>query len=151
MQYRKMELTVGLFVLIGLLCAAYLTVKLGKLEVLGGDTYVVKARFTDVTGLKAGASVEMGGVRVGRVDSLVLSREDYAIVTMSIDKTVKLTDDATVAVKTSGLIGDKFLKITQGGGSPLPAGGMLTDTEPSLDLQDLIGKYVFGSVKEEKK
>jgi len=151
MQYRKMELAVGLFVLIGLFCAAYLTVRLGKLEVIGGDAYPVKARFLDVTGLKTGASVELGGVRIGRVDAIALSPDDYAIVTMRIEKAVKLTDDAVVSVKTSGLIGDKFLKITPGGGDPLPAGGMLTDTESSTDLQDLIGKYVFGGVKGEKK
>jgi len=151
MQYRKIELAVGLFVLAGLLCAADLTVKLGKLEVLGGDSYIAKARFTDVTGLKTGANVEMGGVRIGRVDSIALSPDDYAIVSMRLEKTLKLTDDAVVSVKTSGLIGDKFLKITQGGGDPLPAGGVLTDTESSVDLQDLIGKYVFGGVKEGKK
>jgi len=151
MQYRKIELAVGLFVLAGLLCAAYLTVKLGKLEVLGGDASVAKARFLDVTGLKTGANVEMGGVRVGRVDSIALSPDNHAIVTMRIEKTLRLTDDAVVSVKTSGLIGDKFLKITQGGGDPLPPGGMLTDTASSMDLQELIGKYVFGGVKEEKK
>ena len=151
MQRYKMELAVGLFVLVGLFCAAYLTVKLGKLEVVGGDTTLVKARFLDVTGLKNGASVELGGVRVGRVDSIALSPDNHAIVTMRIEKAVKLTDDAVVSVKTSGLIGDKFLKITPGGGDPLPNGGMLTDTESSTDLQELIGKYVFGGVKEEKK
>ena len=151
MHYRKIELAVGLFVLAGLLCAAYLTVKLGKLEAVGGDAYLAKARFLDVTGLRAGANVEMGGVRIGRVDSIALSPDNHAIVTMRIEKTVKLTDDAVVSVKTSGLIGDKFLKITQGGGGPLPDGGVLTDTESSMDLQELIGKYVFGGVKEEKK
>jgi phospholipid/cholesterol/gamma-HCH transport system substrate-binding protein len=152
MQNRTVELTVGLFVLAGLLCTAYLTVRLGKLEAFGGDSYPVKARFIDVTGLKEGASVELAGVRVGRVASIVLSPDEHAIVTMRIEKGLQLTDDAIVSVKTSGLIGDKFLKISPGGaGEPVTSGALLTETESSVDLQDLIGKYVFGGVKEEKK
>ena len=152
MKNRSVEMAVGLFVLAGLLCAAYLTVKLGKLEVLGGDTYEVKARFIDVTGLKDGANVELAGVRVGRVESIDLSPDKHAIVSLKIQNGVALTDDAIVSVKTSGLIGDKYLKITPGGaGEPVKPGGLLTETESSVDIQDLIGKYVFGGVKEEKK
>ena len=152
MQNRTMELAVGLFVLAGLLCTAYLTVRLGKLEAFGGDSYPVKARFIDVTGLKAGASVEVAGVRVGRVDTIALSPDKHAIVTMHIDNGLRLTDDAIVSVKASGLIGDKFLKITPGGaGEAVTGGTLLTETESSVDLQDLIGKYVFGGVKEDKK
>ena len=152
MKNRSVEFAAGLFVLAGLLCAAYLTVKLGKLEVVGGDSYDIKARFIDVTGLKEGAGVELAGVRVGRVESIGLSPDKHAIVTMRIQKGVKVTDDAIVSVKTSGLIGDKYLKITPGGaGEPLAPGGLLTDTESSVDIQELIGKYVFGGVKEEKK
>jgi len=148
MQYRKIELAVGLFVLIGLLCAAYLTVKLGRLEVLGGDAYLVKARFLDVTGLKTGANVELGGVRVGRVDAVSLSPDNYAIVTMSIDKATRLTDDAVVSVKTSGLIGDKYIKLSLGGSPDLiEPGGKITETQSALDIEDLIGKYAFGGVK----
>lgn len=151
MKNRSVEMAVGLFVLAGLLCAAYLTIKLGKLEVIGGDTYELKARFIDVTGLKDSAPVEMAGVRVGRVESIALSPDKHAIVTLRIQKGVKVTDDAIVSVKTSGLIGDKYLKITPGGGDPVAPGGLLTETESSVDIQDLIGKYVFGGVKEEKK
>lgn len=152
MKNRSVELAVGLFVMAGLLCAAYLTVKLGKLEVLSGDTYEIKARFIDVTGLKEGAGVELAGVRVGRVESISLTPDKHAVVTMNIQKGVKLSEDAIVSVKTSGLIGDKYLKITPGGaGDPVQAGGLLTDTESSVDIQELIGKYVFGGVKEEKK
>jgi phospholipid/cholesterol/gamma-HCH transport system substrate-binding protein len=152
MQNRSVEMAVGLFVLAGLLCAAYLTVRLGKMEVLGADGYEVKARFIDVTGLKDGANVELAGVRVGRVSGIALAPDKKAIVSMNLAKSVVLTDDAIVSIKTSGLIGDKFIKITPGGaGEPVKPGGLLTETESSIDLQDLIGKYVFGGVKEEKK
>lgn len=144
-----METAVGLFVLAGLVCVTYLTVKLGKMELFGGDTYQVNARFTDVTGLGAGAFVEMAGVRIGKVSGIRLDPADNAaVVELRIDNGVRLTDDAIVSIKTSGLIGDKYVKISPGGsGVYVQAGGMLLETEASVDLTDLIGKYVFGGVK----
>jgi phospholipid/cholesterol/gamma-HCH transport system substrate-binding protein len=149
MKKYSMETTVGIFVLAGLLCVAYLTVKLGKLDVLGGDRYPVVARFKDVTGLKNGAYVEMAGVRIGRVSGINLDTKDnMALVTLEIDKGVRLTDDAIASIKTSGLIGDKFVKVSPGGSDDvLGPGGVIVETEPSVDLGDLIGKYVFGGVK----
>lgn len=149
MKKYALETTVGIFVLAGLLCVAYLTVKLGKLEVLGGNTYAVQAKFKDVTGLRAGAYVEMAGVRIGRVAGIALDPKDSSpVVTLDIDKGVKLTDDAIASIKTSGLIGDKFVKVSPGGSdSVIGPGGMIVETESSVDLGDLIGKYVFGGVK----
>jgi phospholipid/cholesterol/gamma-HCH transport system substrate-binding protein len=148
MKKYSMETAVGLFVLAGLLCVGYLTIKLGKLEVIGGATYVVKARFTDVTGLKERANVELAGVRVGQVDAIALSPDGTALVSLKLDDSVHLTDDAIASIKTSGLIGDKFVKLSPGGsGKPIGPGGLLTETESAVDLGDLIGKYVFGGVK----
>ena len=149
MKKYTMETTVGVFVLAGLLCVAYLTVKLGKLEVIGGDTYPVTARFKDVTGLKNGAYVEMAGVRIGRVAGISLDpKNNMALVALDIQKGVRLTDDTIASIKTSGLIGDKFVKISPGGSDDiLKPGGLIVETEPSVDLGDLIGKYVFGGVK----
>ena len=149
MKKYTMETTVGIFVLAGLLCVAYLTVKLGKLDVLGGDRYPVTARFKDVTGLKNGAYVEMAGVRIGRVAGINLDTKDnMALVTLDIDKGVRLTDDAIASIKTSGLIGDKFISLSRGGSEHiLAAGDTITETESAVDLGTLIGKYAFGGVK----
>lgn len=149
MKTYSMETLVGLFVLIGLLCVGYLTIKLGKLDIGGGDTYAVSARFRDVTGLRDGAYVEMAGVRVGKVEAIALdSRDNAAVVTLRIQNGVVLTDDTIVSIKTSGLIGDKFVKISPGGSDVIVGpGGALVETESSVDLGDLIGKYVFGGVK----
>lgn len=149
MKKYSMETTVGIFVLAGLLCVAYLTIKLGKLEVFGSDSYSIRAKFKDVTGLKAGAYVEMAGVRIGRVGGIALDPKDSAaIVTLEIQNGVKLTDDAIASIKTSGLIGDKYVKVSPGGSDAvIRPGGMLVETESSVDLGDLIGKYVFGGVK----
>lgn len=149
MKKYAMETTVGVFVLAGLLCVAYLTVKLGKLEVVGGDSYAINARFKDITGLKNGAYVEMAGVRIGRVTGIVLdTKTNMPIVTMQIQKGIRLTDDSMASIKTSGLIGDKFIKVSPGGSDEvLSPGSMIVETESSVDLGDLIGKYVFGGVK----
>lgn len=149
MKKYAMETTVGVFVLAGLICVAYLTVKLGKLEVVGGDSYAINARFKDITGLKNGAYVEMAGVRIGRVTGIVLdTKTNMPIVTMQIQKGIRLTDDSMASIKTSGLIGDKFIKVSPGGSDEvLSPGSMIVETESSVDLGDLIGKYVFGGVK----
>jgi phospholipid/cholesterol/gamma-HCH transport system substrate-binding protein len=148
MKKHTLELWVGLFVFVGLLCVGYLTIKLGKVKWFGGETYMVHARFTSVTGLKKGGSVEIAGVQVGQVDSVTLDQEHVAAdVWMKIRKGVKLDDEVIASVKTSGLIGDKYIKLSPGGSDHLLGpGGTITETEPAIDIEELISKYVFGSV-----
>lgn len=144
----KKELAAGLFVLFGLVCVAWLTVRLGRMEISGGNGYTLSARFSTVSGLRTGAEVEIAGVRVGRVTDIRLDpKNPAAIVTLYLDKNVKLTDDVIASVKTSGLIGDKYISLEPGGsGSPLAAGDSIVDTESAVDLEALISKYVFGKV-----
>ena len=144
----KKQSAVGIFVLIGLICLGYLTVKLGKMEILGSNTYTVEAQFSSVQGLRNGANVEISGVQVGRVSAIELDTETYtAKHSMKINNTVALSEDTMAAIKTSGLIGDKFVELTPGGSDELLAeGAYITDTEPPVDLIALISKYVFGSL-----
>ncbi len=148
MKRTSVETAVGVFVLIGILCIGYLTIKLGKMELFGGDYYELTANFDSVSGLKAGADVELAGVRIGQVDSIELDQEtDTAMVRLKIRKGVKISDDAIASVKTSGLIGDKYIKITPGGSEDyLQPGDNISDTESALDIEELISKYVFGKV-----
>ncbi len=148
MKKYRLEFYVGLFVLVGLACLAYMTVKLGKMEVFGGDGYTLKAKFASVSGLRAGASVEMAGVPVGKVAAIRLDPETYyAKVELQIDKDVVLTDDSIASVKTSGLIGDKYISVSAGSGSPLHDGDTLTETLPAFDLEKAIGEFIHGGVK----
>jgi len=142
------ETAVGLFVAIGLLCTAYLTIRLGRMEIVGDSGYSLSARFTSVSGLRAGAEVEIAGVRVGRVTSIVLdATHPVANITLRINKGVAVYDDAVASIKTSGLIGDKYVNISPGGGGEkLDNGGTISDTEPDVDIINLISKYVFGKV-----
>ena len=143
---RRTELGVGLFMIAGIVALAYLSVNLGRVDILGQRGYVVYADFPSVGGLKSGAAVEIAGVSVGRVQSIGL--KDYqARVALQIDTDVKLQTDAIVSIKTKGLIGEKFVLISPGGSDKIvPAGGRLTEVEAPVDIEELISKYVFGKV-----
>jgi phospholipid/cholesterol/gamma-HCH transport system substrate-binding protein len=147
----SMETTVGIFVVIGLLCVGYMTVKLGKLPLFGEDTYPLYARFASVSGLRVGSSVEIYGIQVGSVTSLAIDPErQMGVVGMKIDKKTLVYDDAAATIKSAGLIGDKYVKIDPGGaGVVLKPRGVIIQTSVPADIEDLIGKYAFGDVKAE--
>jgi phospholipid/cholesterol/gamma-HCH transport system substrate-binding protein len=149
MKKTSVETAVGVFVLIGLISVAYLTIKLGKMEWFGDDYYTLEARFNSVSGLKAGAIVDMAGVEIGKVADIHLDNQrQVAIVSLKINKSVVLTDDVIASVKTSGLIGDKYIRLTPGGSDRiLKAGDMIIDTESALDIEELVSKYVFGDAE----
>jgi phospholipid/cholesterol/gamma-HCH transport system substrate-binding protein len=149
MRKYSMETVVGVFVVIGLICVGYMTVKLGKVSFFEPATYPLYARFASVSGLRAGSSVEVYGIGVGSVTSLSIDWErQMAIAGMEIDKGVKVYDDGEATIKTSGLIGDKYVKIDPGGaGKLLKPRGMITQTSVPADIEDLIGAYAFGNVK----
>lgn len=147
MKKYSLELTVGIFVLVGLLCLGYVTVKLGKMEIFSAEGYTVDANFSSITGLRVGASVEIAGVPVGKVSSITLTPAYAAKVSLLVNAGVELTDDAIASIKTSGIIGDKYVSISQGSGDILEPGDEIFDTESAVDLEALISKYVFGDVK----
>jgi phospholipid/cholesterol/gamma-HCH transport system substrate-binding protein len=147
MEKIKLEFIVGVFVLVGIVCLGYLSIKLGKLEVIGGNVYEVIAQFNTASGLKAGSSVEIAGVEVGRVRAINLN-EDRAAVILAVDNKVKLYTDTIASIKTRGIIGEKFLALSPGGGGdPLKPGDTIRDTESGLDLEELVSQYVHGNVK----
>jgi phospholipid/cholesterol/gamma-HCH transport system substrate-binding protein len=143
---REIEIGVGLFMLVGMLSLAYLSVRLGQVDLLGAQGYTIYADFPTVGGLKSGASVEIAGVPIGRVTSIQL--KDYqARVTLHINNGVQLQSDAIASVKTKGLIGEKFVQINPGGSDKtVPPGGRLTEVEAPVDIEELISKYVFGKI-----
>jgi phospholipid/cholesterol/gamma-HCH transport system substrate-binding protein len=145
----RIEIIVGLFLLLGLICVSWLAVRLGNFNLLGEERYQVIARFTSASGLRQGAYVEAGGVRVGIVDSIGFDPKQYlAVVTMSIDRSVPISEDAMASIRTAGIIGDKFVKITPGGAEEMLSSGMeIVETEPSINLEELISKYIFESGK----
>jgi phospholipid/cholesterol/gamma-HCH transport system substrate-binding protein len=149
MRRYSTETVVGVFVVIGLICVGYMTIKLGKVSFFGRDTYPLYARFASVTGLRPGSPVEVYGIEVGSVTGLDIDEQrEMAVVGMRIDKGVKVYEDCAATIKTAGLIGDKYVKIDPGGAGPLlPPRGMITQTSVPPDIEDLIGRYAFGDVK----
>ena len=148
MKKAAVETSVGIFVLIGLICIAYLTIKLGKMELMGNNYYSITAEFGSVSGLKEGASVDMSGVQIGQVTAIELDMENFvAVVEMKINAKVPVDEEAIASVKTSGLIGDKYIRIEPGGGEVLlKDGDVVFETESAIDMEDMMSKYAFGGV-----
>jgi phospholipid/cholesterol/gamma-HCH transport system substrate-binding protein len=147
MRRSSLDLTVGVFVLIGILALGWLSIKLGRVEFLTGRGYTVTADFPSVGGLKAGSAVEIAGVEIGRVESIRLA--DYqARVAMNIRRGVPIQEDAIASIKTKGLIGERFIRISPGGSDRIvPPNGRLKEVEPPVDFEELIAKFIFGSVE----
>ena len=148
MKKFDLELAVGLFVLAGIVCLGYISVRLAKMEIMGGNKYEVYAVFSDIGGLKVGSSVVIAGTDVGRISSIGLNEDYNAKVVISIDSNIKLYEDASAAVKTRGLIGEKYMWISPGGGSDkqIPPGGRIKDTSPPVDFENLISQFIHGKV-----
>lgn len=148
-KYR--QTAVGIFVLIGLLCVAYLTIKLGRMELFSAKGFEISARFDSAAGLRPGADVELAGVPIGRVTAIRLDPDpmrSQAIVDMKLNSNPHLSDDSIASIKTSGLIGDKYVSLSRGGSeTEIGQGGVITETEAPMDLEALIAKYAFGGVK----
>ncbi len=146
MKKFDIELAVGLFVLAGILCMGYLSIKLGKMEVVGGKGYEIHAIFSNSGGVKEGSNIVIAGVEVGRVKSIVL--ENYqARVVLSLPLDVKIQEDAIASVKTKGLVGEKYIEITPGGSEKIiPPGGKIRETLPPVDIEELISKLLFEKI-----
>ena len=149
MKRSSMETSVGIFMVVGIVCIGYLTVHLGKMDWFGGNYYPIYARFQSASGLRPGSSVEMAGVEIGRIESIALNQEkQVAEVKLMIRDKIVLTEDSIASIKTAGLIGDRYITISAGGSDRiLKAGDRITETESAVNIEDLIGKYVFGSAK----
>jgi len=146
MKRFDLELMVGLFIIAGMICLGYLSIQLGKMEVVGGKGYEVYAIFSNIGGLKTGSSIEIAGVDVGRIRSIRLDNYQAHVV-LKLPGSVKIQEDAIASVKTKGLIGEKYVEITPGGSEKIiQPGGRIRETQPAMDLEGLISKYAFGKI-----
>ena len=146
MKKFDLELAVGLFIIAGIVCLGYLSIKLGKLEIMGERGYEIYGVFSNIGGLKVGAAVEIAGVTVGRVKTIRLDSYQ-ARVAMNLPTDLKIQEDAIASVKTRGLIGEKYVDITPGGSEKnIEPGGRIRETQPAVDIEELISKFVFGKI-----
>lgn len=146
MKKFDLELAVGLFIIAGILCLGYLSIKLGKMEIMGERGYEIYGVFSNIGGLKVGSSVEIAGVNVGRVKSITLNNYQAHVV-LNFPKALGIQEDAIASVKTRGLVGEKYIEITPGGSEQvIKPGGRIRETQPAIDMEELISKFVFGKI-----
>jgi len=148
MKKFNVDLIVGIFVVAGFMAFVYLSLQLGEFSPFSMEkNYKVTAEFTNISGLKPGAVVEMAGVPVGKVAKINLGKADRAEITLSINQQVQISEDAIASIRTQGIIGDKYVRISQGGSDEyLKDGSAITETESVVDLEELVSKYIFGKV-----
>ncbi len=149
MKKGVLETVVGLFVLLGFGAFVYLALQLGEVPFLVADkTYDLKAEFSNVSGVKKGASVQVAGVIIGSVISVDLGKDGFAVLTLRLNKNVQVPVDSIASVKSQGIIGDKYIQLTLGGDEEVfKAGEVIVDTESTVDIESLISKFAFGSAK----
>lgn len=137
---RVVDFWVGVFVVLGILSVLFLS--LGSITGASSKVYIVLAEFDNVGGLKVRAPVRSAGVTVGRVTAIDLNTENYkAKVTMEIDSSYDFSSDTSARILTSGLLGEKYIGLTEGAMSDtIRETGVIDITSSALVLEDLIGR-----------
>lgn len=154
MKYSKIEFSVGLFMVLGIVAAVIMSLKVAGLVLdSSSDTYTVHAKFDNIGSLKLRAPVRIGGVVIGRVDGISLDKEDLVpVVSLSIQsKYNELSSESKASILTSGIIGEQYISITPGfydeelGSTYLKDGDFIRDTGSAIVLEDLISKFLYNS------
>lgn len=150
---RYLELTVGSFMIMGVIAIALMAFRVSGISTeAGSGTYSLKARFDNLGGLTERSKVSMAGVTIGKVTDITLDQEYFAaVVEMEIDKSVDtLSTDTSAAILTAGLIGEKYIGLEVGGEMDnLQDGDWITDTQSAVVLEDLISRFLFSKAEGE--
>ncbi len=149
---NKTNLAVGIFMIIGFACLAYLSVSFGNVNIFGVKRYRVEASFSNVTGLKKDTPVELLGIPVGQVHSIKLDNFQPRVI-MMIDYDLKLPEDTIASIRTQGLLGSKYVYLSPGGlpmNLPKDGSAVIRETESPLILEEVIGKFIFGGPEESR-
>ena len=147
MHKITVEFVAGIFVLIGIACFTWLAVSVAGATFTDQPGYTLSARFTSISGLREGAIIEGAGVRIGTVSDISFDPDSFeAIVQLRINEGIPIQEDAIAAIRTQGIIGEKYIKIIPGGFDELLGEGMeLYETESSISLEELVSRYIFSS------
>ncbi|MCP4598601.1 outer membrane lipid asymmetry maintenance protein MlaD [Neptuniibacter sp.] len=152
MRMRILEISVGAFILAGILALVGLALNVSGLTMSSkDDTYTVYARFENIGGLTPRSKVTMSGVMIGQVKNIDLDKDELmARVEMEIFGNVDfLSIDSSVSILTAGLLGEKYIGISVGAEEEyMQDGDYFEDTQSALVLEDLVGKFLFNEVSE---
>jgi len=152
MSREKVDLWVGMFVLLGALALVFLALKAGNLlNVLAvGNTYSITANFDNIGGLKPRAPVKSAGVVVGRVSSIVFDDKMYqGVVTLDLDARYQFPVDSSAKILTSGLLGEQYIGIEPGGDEKnFAAGDKIRYTQSAVVLENLISQFLYSKAAE---
>lgn len=144
MKKFSTEFIVGLFLIAGIAAVTYLSVVISGVSGFGSEGYQLKASFENSSGLKKGAVIEIAGVKIGQVKSIELDFDTQeSMIWLEINQGVEVQEDAVASIRTAGIIGDKFIKISPGGGDLLADGDEIIETEPAISIEELVSKYIF--------
>jgi len=147
-EYRKIEIIVGLFVCLGIAAIAGLAVKLGQVGGFASSGYTLVATFTDAGGVRVGGDVMLAGVSIGRITAVDLKDNIKARLELEINEGIALSIDAIASIRTKGIIGERYVRISQGADEEfLKAGDEIEETESAINIEDLVSKYIFSPSK----
>lgn len=150
---RAIDVSTGLFVLLGLTAIAFLATQISNREFsLGDSSYRVHAQFENVGGLKTGAPVKMAGVTIGRVEGIAYDMKLFkAVVTLRIDRRYdRIPSESDASIFTAGLLGGQYIGITPGGNEEyFKDGDQVAFVQDAIVLEQLISKYLFSQAEKE--
>jgi len=152
MSNHKIDVWVGLFVLLGILSLVFLALRAGNLSSFSfNETYAVQAKFDNIGGLKVRAPVKSAGVVVGRVSEIRFDDQTYqAMVTFDIDTAFEFPSDTSASILTSGLLGEQYIGLDAGGDDlMLASGDSITLTQSAIVLERLISQFLYGTAEQE--
>ena len=148
MKRSFVETAIGALVIVVAAVFLFYAYRNSNLTAKGG--YEIKAEFLSVGGLTTGSDVRVGGVKVGSVTGLTLDQEDYlAMVTLSIDESVRLPADTEISVVSEGLLGGRYVSLKPGPAEDMvPAGGTLSNVRDAATIEDILGRAIFVVAKQ---
>ncbi|MFO7746325.1 MAG: outer membrane lipid asymmetry maintenance protein MlaD [Orrella sp.] len=152
MSNEKVDVWVGLFVLLGIVALVFLALRAGNLSSFSlADTYTVQARFENIGGLKVRAPVKSSGVVVGRVADIRFDDSTYqAVVSFDLEKSFEFPTDSSASILTSGLLGEQYIGLDAGGSEQmLVAGDAINLTQSAVVLEQLISQFLYGTAESE--
>lgn len=145
------EIIVGTFVLFCAIFFFFTSFKSAKINNSSG--YHLIAKFDNIDGIAGGSDIKISGVKIGTVEDQFLDEKDFrATLKLNIDQNVELPSDTSAKIASEGLLGSKYLSITPGGDEEnLKDGEEIQFTQSSVNLEDLLGKFIFGANDKDKK